>query len=165
MKITSMNDPAREVFILQIAVVGGGSCCPEVRAEARRLGRLLAEKGHVVLCGGLGGVMEAVCCGAKEAGGMTVGILPGEKENANRCVDIAIATGMGHARNVVIVKSADVIIALPGEHGTLSEIALALKMGKPVVSLRSWEIPGTLKAETPEEALALLGLQASWSRS
>lgn len=152
-------------FLLQIAVVGGGDCSPEVRAQARRLGRLLAEDGHVVLCGGLGGVMEAVCCGAEEAGGLTVGILPGEKEDANGCVGIAIATGMGHARNVIIVKSADAVIALPGEHGTLSEIALALKMGKPVVSLRSWAIPGILRAETPEEALALLGRQASWHRS
>jgi len=109
--------------------------------------------------------MEAVCCGAEEAGGLTVGILPGEKEDANGCVGIAIATGMGHARNVIIVKSADAVIALPGEHGTLSEIALALKMGKPVVSLRSWAIPGILRAETPEEALALLGRQASWHRS
>jgi len=150
---------------LQIAVVGGGDCGPEVRAQARRLGRLLAEEGHIVLCGGLGGVMEAVCCGAKEAGGLTVGILPGEKADANRFVGIAIATGMGHARNVIIVKSADAVIALPGEHGTLSEIALALKMGKPVVSLRSWEIPGTMKAKTPEDALALLGPQASRQRS
>ncbi len=150
---------------MQIAVVGGGDCGPEVRAQARHLGRLLAEQGHTVLCGGLGGVMEAVCCGAKEAGGLTVGILPAEKEDANRCVGIAIATGMGHARNAIVVKSADAVIALPGEHGTLSEIALALKMGKPVVSLGSWEIPGTLKAGTPEEALALLGLRGSRGRS
>ncbi len=150
---------------MQIAVVGGGDCGPEVRDLARRLGKLLAEQGQTVLCGGLGGVMEAVCCGAKEAGGQTVGILPGERADANRWVDIAIATGMGHARNAIIVKSADAVIALPGKHGTLSEIALALKMRKPVVSLRSWEIRGTLKAETPEEALALLGLQRSQSRS
>ncbi|HUI40080.1 MAG TPA: TIGR00725 family protein [Methanothrix sp.] len=152
-------------LLLQIAVVGGGNCSPEVRAQARRLGRLLAEEGHVVLCGGLGGVMEAVCCGAKEAGGLTVGILPGEKEGANRYVGIAIATGMGHARNVIIVKSADAVIALPGEHGTLSEIALALKMGKPVISLGSWDIPGTIKAEMPDEALELLDLQVSQRRS
>ena len=150
---------------MQIAVVGGGDCSPEVRDMARKLGRLLAERGHILLCGGLGGVMEAVCCGARDAGGLTVGILPGDRWEANRCVGISIATGMGHARNVIIVKSADVVIALPGEHGTLSEIALALKMGKPVVSLESWEIPGTMKAETPEEALALLGLLGSRSRS
>ncbi len=150
---------------MQVAVVGGGNCSPEVRDLARGLGRLLAERGHTVLCGGLGGVMEAVCGGAREAGGLTVGILPGEKEDANRFVGITIATGMGHARNAIVVKSADAVIALPGEHGTLSEIALAIKMGKPVVSLESWEIPGTMKAETPEEALALLGLLGSRSRS
>jgi uncharacterized protein (TIGR00725 family) len=143
---------------MQIAVVGGGECSPEVREMARRLGRLLAERGHVLLCGGLGGVMEAVCCGARDAGGLTVGIVPGDGCEANRCVDITIATGMGHARNVIIVKSADAIIALPGEHGTLSEIALALKMGKRVISLKSWEIPGAMKAETPEEAVRLLEL-------
>ena len=141
---------------MQIAVVGGGECSPETRDMAHRLGRLLAKRGHVILCGGLGGVMEAVCCGAKDAGGLTVGIVPGDGWEANRCVGITIATGMGHARNVIIVKSADAIIALPGEHGTLSEIALALKIGKRVISLKSWEIPGALKAETPEEAIKLL---------
>ncbi len=146
---------------MQIAVVGGGDCNPGIRAQACCLGRLLAEEGHIVLCGGLGGVMEAVCCGAKEAGGLTVGILPGEKEDVNRCVHIAIATGMGHARNVIIVKSADAVIALPGEHGTLSEMALALKMKKRVISLQSWEIPGTIKAETTEEAVRLLDEQDS----
>ena len=142
---------------MQVAVVGGGDCSPEVEDMARRLGRLLAERGHVLLCGGLGGVMEAACCGARDAGGLTVGILPGDGWEANRCVGISIATGMGHARNVIIVKSADAVIALPGEHGTLSEIALALKMGKRVISLRSWEIPGAMKAGTPEEAVKLLG--------
>jgi uncharacterized protein (TIGR00725 family) len=141
---------------VQIAVVGGGDCNPEVRDMARRLGRLLAERGHILLCGGLGGVMEAACCGAGEAGGLTVGILPGDGWEANRCVGITIATGMGHARNVIIVKSADVVIALPGEHGTLSEIALALKMRKRVISLKSWGIPGAVEAETPEEAVELL---------
>jgi uncharacterized protein (TIGR00725 family) len=142
---------------MQVAVVGGGECSPKVHKMAHKLGRLLAEKGHILICGGLGGVMEAACSGASEAGGLTIGILPGEKTDANQCVSIAIATGMGHARNVIIVKSADAVIALPGEHGTLSEIALALKMKKTVISLQSWEIPGTLKAENPEEAAAMLG--------
>ncbi|NMB85527.1 MAG: TIGR00725 family protein [Methanothrix sp.] len=142
---------------MQIAVVGGGDCSLEVHEMARRLGRLLAEQGHVLLCGGLGGVMEAACCGARDAGGISVGILPGDKEEANRCVGIAIATGMNHARNVIIVRSADVVIALPGMHGTLSEIALALKMGKRVISLQSWEVPGTVRAETPEDAVKLAG--------
>jgi hypothetical protein len=142
---------------MQIAVVGGGVCSPEVREMAHRLGRLIASQGHILICGGLGGVMEAVCCGAREAGGLTVGILPGERQQANSCVSIAVATGMGHARNVIIVKSADAVIALPGELGTLSEMALALKMNKPVVSLDSWDICGALKAKNPEEALELLG--------
>ncbi|MBN1235216.1 MAG: TIGR00725 family protein [Methanotrichaceae archaeon] len=141
---------------MQIAVVGGGVCSPKVQDMAHRLGRLIALQGHVLVCGGLGGVMEAACCGAREAGGLTVGILPGERQQANSCVDIAIATGMGHARNVIIVKSADAVVALPGEHGTLSEMALALKMNKPVISLDSWEISGALKAQDPEEALELL---------
>jgi uncharacterized protein (TIGR00725 family) len=142
---------------MQIAVVGGGDCSPDVYEKARLLGRLLAQQGHVVICGGLGGVMEAVCCGAKEAGGIAVGILPGEKESANRCVSIAVATGMGHARNAIIVKSSDAVVAFPGEYGTLSEIALALKMGKPVISLGGWKLPGLLEAEDPEEAIEILG--------
>jgi len=141
---------------MQIAVIGGGECSPMVRDMAHHLGKLLAEQGHILLCGGLGGVMEAACSGAREAGGLAVGILPAELAEANECIDIAIATGMGHARNVIIVKSADAIVALPGSYGTLSEIALALKMKKRVISLKSWDIPGTLKAETPEEALKLL---------
>jgi len=100
--------------------------------------------------------MEAACCGARSAGGIAVGILPGERTQANQFVSIGIATGMGHARNVIIVKSADVVIALPGGHGTLSEIALALKMGKRVISLQSWQIAGTIAAKTPEEAVELL---------
>jgi hypothetical protein len=142
---------------MQIAVIGGAECTEEVRRMAHDLGRLLVDRGHMPICGGLTGIMEAVCCGAKAAGGVAVGILPGEMQEANRCVGIAIDTGMGHARNVIIVKSADVVIAMPGEYGTLSEIALALKMGKKVISLRSWDVPGTIKAQTPEEAVELLG--------
>jgi uncharacterized protein (TIGR00725 family) len=141
---------------MQIAVIGGAECSPEVRRTAYELGRLLVENGHMPICGGLTGVMEAVCCGAKAAGGMAIGILPGERQEANRCVGITIATGMGHARNVIIVKSADAVIALPGEYGTLSEIAMALKMGRPVISLGSWEIHGTFKVATAEEAVVLL---------
>jgi uncharacterized protein (TIGR00725 family) len=142
---------------MQIAIVGGGECSPKVYEMTHKLGRLLAEHGHILICGGLGGVMEAVSSGARIAGGLTIGILPGEKKDANSFISIAIATGMGHARNVIIVKSSDAVIALPGEHGTLSEIALALKMKKLVISLHSWDIPGTIKAETPEEAMTILG--------
>jgi uncharacterized protein (TIGR00725 family) len=141
---------------MQIAVVGGGACSPEVRDAARRIGQIIASHGHVLICGGLGGVMEAACCGAREAGGLTVGILPSEKQEANSCVDVGIATGMGHARNAIIVKSADLVIALPGEMGTLSEMALAMKMKKPVISLSSWEICGAFQAKDPEEVDQLL---------
>jgi uncharacterized protein (TIGR00725 family) len=141
---------------MQIAVVGGGACSPEVSDAARRIGQIIASHGHVLICGGLGGVMEAACCGAREAGGLAVGILPGEREEANCCVDIGIATGMGHARNVIIVKSADLVIALPGEMGTLSEMALAVKMKKPVISLSSWEVCGAFQAKDPEEVEQLL---------
>ncbi len=141
---------------MQIAVIGGGDCSTSVREMAEELGRLLAEEGHILLCGGLGGVMEAACRGSHQAGGTVVGILPGEKENANPYVGIRIATGMGHARNAIIVKSSDAVIALPGEYGTLSEIALALKMNRPVIRLGSWDIAGTVKARDPKEALDIL---------
>jgi uncharacterized protein (TIGR00725 family) len=108
-----------------------------------------------LITGGLGGVMEAASEGAKEAGGVTVGILPGEKETANPFVTVAIGTGMGHGRNAIIVRSADVVIALPGLYGTLSEIALALKMDKMVIDLGDWNVDGMLKADSPEEAMLI----------
>jgi uncharacterized protein (TIGR00725 family) len=141
---------------MQVAVIGGAKCSDDVRKMAYELGKKLAERGHTLVCGGLGGVMEAVCSGASDGGGAAVGILPGEKDEANPWVSIAIATGMGHARNVVIVKSADAVIALPGEYGTLSEMALALKMGKKVISLHAWAIQGVVTAKTAEEAVLLL---------
>lgn len=134
---------------MQVAVVGGGICSPEVRETARQLGDLIVRHGHILICGGLGGVMVAASCGAHEAGGIVVGILTGEKSEANSFVDIAIATGMGHARNVIIIKSADAVIALPGETGTLSEMALDLKMKKPLIRLHSWDIPGSSQGRNP----------------
>lgn len=141
---------------MQVAVIGGAECGDDVRKIAYELGKTLAEGGHTIICGGLGGVMEAVCRGTSDGGGSAVGILPGENDEANPWVNIAISTGMGHARNVIIVKSADVVIALPGEYGTLSEMALALKMRKKVISLNSWAIPGAIKAKTADEAVLLL---------
>jgi len=138
-----------------VAVVGAGEN-EETRCNlAREVGRKIAEHGHVLITGGLGGVMEAASEGAREAGGVTVGILPGEKETANRYVSVSIGTGMGHGRNAVIVRSADAVIALPGLYGTLSEIALALKMDKKVIDLGDWNVDGMLKAESPEEAILL----------
>jgi len=126
---------------LRIAVCGAGQCDPTVYEQAREVGLCLARAGAIVLTGGLGGVMEAACRGAREAGGLTVGILPGEDTRAaNRYVWLPIATGMGQARNVILILSASAVVAIAGEAGTLSEIALALKLGRPVVALGSWQL-------------------------
>ncbi len=124
-----------------MAVVGGGDAGTDALAVAEELGRELARRGAVVVCGGLGGVMEAVCRGAQSAGGRTVGILPGvDRANANAYVDVAVPTGMGEGRNLLVVRTADVVIAVDGEFGTLSEIALALRLGKPVVGIDTWDL-------------------------
>jgi len=121
---------------LLIAVVGGSTCTSEEAEWAAALGRLVAERGAVLLCGGLGGVMAAAARGAKQAGGLTVGILPGsDSEDANPHVDVPLATGMGEMRNALIVRAAHAVIAIGGGWGTLSEIALAQRIGTPVVGL------------------------------
>ncbi|TFH04885.1 MAG: TIGR00725 family protein [Methanosarcina sp.] len=141
----------------QIGVIGAGTCSSETRALAETVGKEIAKRGAVLLCGGLGGVMEAAACGAKLEGGITLGILPGVlREEANPWIDLAILSGMGHARNALIPQSSDALIAVSGEYGTLSEIALGLKMGKPVVLLESgWKIEGTESAKSPQEAVEL----------
>ncbi len=144
-----------------VAIIGASRCDEKIERIAFEVGKLIAEKKAILVCGGLGGVMEAACRGAKAAGGLTVGILPtGKKTDANPYVDIAIPTGMGEARNALVVKAADAIIAISGEFGTLSEIGLALKMGKPVVGLETWELSKEGKvsgaivvAKTPFEAV------------
>jgi uncharacterized protein (TIGR00725 family) len=124
-----------------VAVVGPGVTGAQVVRDAEEVGRLIAERGAVLVCGGLTGVMEAACRGAKSAGGTTVGILPGRRRSdANDWVDIAIATDLGEVRNALVVRAVDVVIAIAGEFGTLSEIALALKTGIPVVGLNTWEL-------------------------
>ena len=134
---------------LHVAVVGAGSADPATAAMAEEVGSLLARAGAVLVSGGLGGVMEAACRGARSAGGTTVGILPGyERSEANAWVDVAIPTGLGEARNALVVRAADVLIAIRGEYGTLSEIALALKTGKPVVGLETWELSRRGEAAT-----------------
>jgi uncharacterized protein (TIGR00725 family) len=138
-----------------VAVVGPGEAEPDEVAAAERVGSELARRGAVVVCGGLGGVMEAACRGAKEAGGRTLGILPGlDRAAANPFVDVALPTGLGEVRNALVVRAADVLIAVGGAYGTLSEIALALKGGKRVIGLRSWEIDGVEAAANPEDAVA-----------
>ncbi len=141
-----------------VAVCGAGACSREVAALARKTGLLLAQNGAILICGGLGGVMAAAAQGAKEDGGLTIGILPGtDREAANPFIDIPLATGLGHARNAIIVRASQAVIALPGEAGTLSEVALGLKMGRPVVGLAAWrEIHGVLKADSPDEAVRLV---------
>ncbi len=146
---------------VHVAVVGAAAADPATVAIAEEVGRLLATRGSVVVCGGLGGVMEAACRGAKSGGGATVGILPGlDRGAANRWVDVAIPTGLGEARNALVVRAADVVIAIGGEFGTLSEIALALKTGKHVVGIDTWDLsrrgkPVTeiVRAATPAEAV------------
>ncbi|MBV9411814.1 MAG: TIGR00725 family protein [Acidimicrobiia bacterium] len=124
-----------------VAVVGGGEAAPDALQAAEEVGRHLARRGAVVVCGGLGGVMEAACRGAKAEGGTTVGILPtDDRRQANKYVDVAVATGMGEARNTLVVRAVDVVIAIDGEFGTLSEIALALRTGVPVVGINTWEL-------------------------
>jgi uncharacterized protein (TIGR00725 family) len=140
-----------------VAVVGaGGAVAPEVLAIAEAVGAELARHGAVVVTGGLGGVMEAACRGARGGGAVTLGILPGDdRAAANPFVSVAVATGMGELRNGLVVRSADALIAIAGEHGTLSEIALALKAGKRVIGIASWEIDGVLPAQDAAEAVAL----------
>ena len=151
---------------MYVGVIGGQFCSEEESRVAYELGRLLAERGAVIVCGGLGGVMEAACRGAREGGGVTIGILPGPfRSDANPYVDHAIATDMGQARNAIIVRTADAVVAVGGEYGTLSEIAMALKMGKKVVAISSWEISRQgvpdekiIRAASAEEAVdAALG--------
>ena len=139
----------------RIGVIGGGTCDPETARLAERVGRCVAQRGGILLCGGLGGIMEAAARGAREAGGLTVGILPGVSDReANPYIVLPVVTGMGHARNVILVQTAQALIALPGKYGTLSEIAFALLWDKPVVSLGSWEVDArVVRALDPEEAV------------
>ncbi len=140
----------------QIAVIGAGACDETASVQAEAVGRQIARQGGILLCGGLGGVMEAAARGAQEAGGITLGILPGGNiQEANPYIAIKVATNLGHARNVLLVHSADALIAVAGSYGTLSEIAIALKIGKPVVVLNSWQ-PGSevIVADSPEDAVA-----------
>ena len=146
-----------------VSVVGPGECSEWEAQAAESVGRLLAANEVTIICGGRGGVMEAVCRGAQEAGGVTIGILPGlTAEEGNRYLTIAIPTGLGEGRNAIVARAGRVMIAIGGRFGTLSEIAFALKMGKQVVGLRTWDpidADGSRTpiqiVETPEEAVEL----------
>jgi len=149
--------------MLYLAVVGGSVCTEEEKQLARGTGKEIARRGGVVICGGGGGVMEAASEGANSEGGVVLGILPGEDHRpGNRFLSFSIATGLGEARNAIIARTVDAVIAVGGEYGTLSEIALALKMGKPVVGIKSWFLQSPrrdgqviFEAETAEEAVEL----------
>jgi uncharacterized protein (TIGR00725 family) len=155
--------PFLEVMGLYISVVGHSTCDKRKMELARAVGREIATRGHVLVCGGLGGVMEAASRGAREAGGIAVGILPGaDRSHANQWVTVALPTDMGHARNALVALAGDALIAICGGYGTLSEIAFGLKMGKPVIGLESWDLgdcPGEemsmVPASTPQEAVEL----------
>jgi len=145
------------------AVAGGSSCSREESAAAREVGRLLARAGFLVVTGGLGGVMEAASRGAREEGGLVIGLLPGaDAADANPFVDVALPTGLGDGRNALVASAGDALVAVGGGLGTLSEVALALRRGTPVVGLGTWRLDperlppggGIREASTPEEAVA-----------
>jgi uncharacterized protein (TIGR00725 family) len=139
---------------VQVAVIGSGH---EHEERAEQVGRLLAERGATVVCGGLGEVMAAAARGAKSAGGTTIGILPGEsRRDANEWIDHVVVTGIGHARNLAVVASGDAVIAVGGRWGTLAEIGFARGLGREVVILEpGWDVEGVARARTPEEAVDL----------
>jgi uncharacterized protein (TIGR00725 family) len=151
----------------QIAVIGPGNATPGEAADALEVGRLIARNGAVLLCGGKGGVMEAACRGAHEEGGVTIGIIP-DTGNGNPFLSMVIRTGLGNARNAVLVLSADAVIAIGGAYGTLSEIALSLKSEREVFGLATWVINGVNMCPTPGDAVtsALSAARRSpWYRS
>jgi hypothetical protein len=140
---------------LRVAVIGAGQCTAAEAALAEEVGRLLTEAGAVVLTGGRGGVMAAASRGAAQAGGLVVGILPGEDAaQANSWVALPIVTGMGEARNAILMRTAQVVIAVGGEYGTLSEIAFALKFGRPVIGLHTWRASGPNQTALPIQSVA-----------
>ena len=144
-----------------IAVIGGSQCSPQEARLAEEVGRELAKRGAILVCGGLGGVMETACRGASSEGGVTIGILPGEsRQAANPYVQFSVVTGIGYARNVAVVKSAQAVIAIGGNYGTLSEIAHALQSGIPVIGLNTWSLSkggqqdnSIVPAQNPAEAV------------
>ena len=146
-----------------VSVIGAATCTQDQADMAEEVGRLLAGRGLILVCGGRGGVMEAACRGAREAGGLTVGLLPGmSHDGGNPFLDVVIPTGLGHARNAMVVQAGQVVIAIGGGYGTLSEIGLALKSGKKVIGLYTWKAQRSdgqhteiVEAESPADAVSL----------
>jgi len=143
---------------IHIGIIGAGECSQEIYDQASELGYLIGKNDWVFFCGGLGGVMEGAAKGCYQSGGITVGILPGkEKDSANPFITLPIATGLGEGRNLLVVRASDVVVAIAGGYGTLSEIGFALKIGKPVIGLKTWPgIDGIDYVETPEQAIAII---------
>ena len=139
---------------MRISIIGGGTVADDARETAAQTGRVVARRGHTVVCGGLGGVMEAACRGAKAAGGDTIGILPTDRRaDANDYVDVPIATGLGHGRNALVVMNGDAAVAVDGAGGTLSEIGFSLVFDRPIAGLGTHEVRGVEACETPVEAV------------
>ncbi|MDY0296285.1 MAG: TIGR00725 family protein [Acidobacteriota bacterium] len=143
--------------LLRVAVIGGGTADREILALAEEMGRLIGESGYLLVSGGRGGVMEAASRGARSGGGLVLGILPGlSRSEANPWVDIVITTGLGHLRNALVVGNSDIVVAVDGAFGTLSEIAHARIQQIPVLGLRTWDIPGILPMETPQQVISYI---------
>lgn len=139
---------------MRISVIGGGRVSDDVIEIAETLGRELAERNHTLICGGLTGVMEGVCKGVANANGKSIGILPGtDPHSANEYVTTVIPTGLGHARNILVVMNGDGVIAVNGSGGTLSEIGFAFVMEKPIAGLNTFDVPGITPVETPRDAI------------
>ena len=149
---------------MQIAVIGAGNATDEERAAAYSIGAILGKNRATLICGGMGGVMEAACRGVSDHGGQTVGIVP-DTGDGNQFLSVVIRTGLGHARHILVVQSADAVIAVGGSHGTLSEIAVALKTGRPVYGYRTWDIAGVEGCSTAEKAALRAVSAASRSQS
>ena len=138
---------------ITISVVGGHDIDSKVEQIAHDIGKIIAEVGAILVCGGLDGAMEAACRGAKEAGGTTIGILPGlDKEDANEYIDIALPSSIGFARNAMVACSADIIVALPGSHGTSSEISYGIVYKRPIIDLGNWDREEMIKVNDVKEA-------------
>ncbi|MCK5128010.1 MAG: TIGR00725 family protein [candidate division Zixibacteria bacterium] len=140
---------------IYIGVIGAGKCGKKLKEQAYAVGAEIAKAGAIVVCGGMKGVMEAACQGAKDSGGLTVGIIPGsDKSAANPYCDVVIPTGMGEARNVIVVQTSDALIALHGKYGTITEMSFALKQKKPLISLVKWDIlPEVITINEPVKAV------------
>ncbi len=148
--------------MLNVGIIGGVKCSKQAYEAAEDLGRRIASKGWIVICGGGPGIMEAVCKGAKQNNGITVGILPWvDSRQANSYLDIRIPTGLGYARNFLIVRASDVLVAVDGKYGTLSELSFALCEGKKVLGLNTWPVKGVVKVKTPEQAVRKI---SSWQK-